>query len=367
VRLRSLALTDWRNAASTQLNTDARVVVLHGENAQGKTNLLEAVWLLATLRSFRDNRPGRLIREGQPEARIDGVVDGDSGQRRLSWRRTEATRQLLIDGAPAARLSEWFALLRAVLFCPEHAGIVRGEPTDRRSFLDRAAFTAQPSHLELINDYGRVLKQKGALLRSRGPELALLDTWDASLARIGARVALRRQAVLDELAGPFAEAHAAIAGGRSSGLSLQVRGIGEDARDEAQMVERLEAALRRARPEELRRGTVLCGPHRDDLLIELEGRDARRFASQGQARSLVLALKLAELEAAHRRGQSPLFLLDDLTGELDARRMARLVERLGALPGQVWITTTDPAWLGPLPTGNTAVVRLQNGVAEREA
>lgn len=367
MRLRSLALTDWRNAASTQLDTDARVVVLHGENAQGKTNLLEAVWLLATLRSFRDNRPGRLIREGCEEARVEGLVDGDSGQRRLSWRRTEAARQLQIDGAPAARLSEWFALLRAVLFCPEHAGIVRGEPADRRSFLDRAAFTAQPSHLELINDYGRILKQKGALLRGRGADPALLDAWDASLTRVGARVAVRRQAVLDELAGPFAEAHAGIAGGRATGLSLQVRGVGEEARDEAQVAERLAAALRRARPEELRRGTVLCGPHRDDLYIELEGRDARRYASQGQARSLVLALKLAELEAARRRGQSPLFLLDDLTGELDQRRMARLVERLGALPGQVWITTTDPAWLGPLPAGNTALVRLVEGVARREA
>ena len=367
MRLRSLALTDWRNAAVTRLDTDARVVVLHGENAQGKTNLLEAVWLLATLRSFRDNRPARLIREGASEARVEGLVDGDSGLRRLEWRRSEASRQLQIDGGPVSRLSEWFALLRAVLFCPEHGGIIRGEPAERRSFVDRAAFTAQPSHLELINDYGRVLKQKAALLRARSPDTAVLETWDASLIRLGARVAVRRQAVLDELAAPFAEAHAAIAGQVADGLGLRVRGIGEEARDEVAVAERLAAALRRARPEELRRGSVLGGPHRDDLVIALEGRDARRFASQGQARSLVLALKLAELEAAHRRGQSPLFLLDDLTGELDRRRMERLVERLGSLPGQVWITTTDPAWLGPLPSGNTALVRLHRGAATREA
>lgn len=364
MRLRGLVVADWRNAARAEVDSDARLVVLHGENAQGKTNLLEAVWLLATLRSFREGRASRLIREGAAEARLIGAVQGEDGARRMEWRRSAEGRTLKVDDQPISQLGTWFSLLRAVLFCPEHTQIVRGDPEARRAFLDRAAFTARPVHLELVTDYGRVLKQKAALLRERRVDPALLSTWDAELVRLGAKLAVRRQQVLDELEGPFADAHGAIVGGGPA-PRLELRGVGAAARDEAEVAGRFAEAVERARPEELRRGQPLCGPHRDDLLMHLEGRDARRFASQGQARALVLALKLAEVEAARRRGQRPLFLLDDLTSELDRGRMERLVRRLDGLPGQVWITTTDPAWLGPLPAEDTALVRVSGGEAQR--
>ena len=364
MRLRGLSVVDWRNAARAEVDSDARLVVLHGENAQGKTNLLEAVWLLATLRSFREGRAARLIREGAAEARVLGVVDGEDGDGQLEWRRRVDRRELRIDDQPTSDLGAWFSRLRAVLFCPEHTQIVRGDPESRRAFLDRAAFTARPVHLELVTDYTRILKQKSALLRERRPDPALLDTWDAELVRLGAKLALRRQQVLDELEGPFADAHAAIVGGGPA-PRLELRGIGAAAQVEAEVAGRFADALNRARAEELRRAQPVCGPHRDDLWIHLDGREARRFASQGQARALVLALKLAEVEAARRRGQRPLFLLDDLTSELDRGRMARLVARLASLPGQVWITTTDPAWLGPLPGQDTALVRVDGGLAQR--
>lgn len=364
MRLRGLTVTDWRNAARTEVDADARLVVLHGENAQGKTNLLEAVWLLATLRSFREGRASRLIREGAAEARVVGALLGEDGPRRLEWRRQPDHRELRIDGQLIHQLGPWFAQLRAVLFCPEHTQIVRGDPEARRAFLDRAAFTARPAHLELVTDYGRVLKQKAALLRERRADLDQLATWDAELVRLGAKLAVRRQQVLDELEGPFAEAHGAIVGAGPA-PRLELRGVGAAARDEAEVAGRFAELLARAAPDERRRAQPLCGPHRDDLLMHLEGRDARRFASQGQARALVLALKLAEVEAARRRGQRPLFLLDDLTSELDRGRMERLVRRLDTLPGQVWITTTDPAWLGPLPGEDTALVRVSGGVATR--
>jgi len=361
VRLLALRARDWRNVAGVSADCDARFVVLAGENAQGKTNLLEGVWTLATLRSFRESRPRRLVREGAGEAALGATVRGESGTRSLGWSlQADGARALRVDERPARGLEEWFGLLRAVLFCPEHLDIVRGDPVARRSFVDRAAFTASPAHLGLVRDYKRVVDQKAALLRSAPHDRASLAAWDAHLIRLGALLSVRRARILDDLRGPFAEMHAAIAGPEPVELGLS--GVGAAAVDGREAAEAaIAAALDRASGEEARRRMVLAGPHRDDLLLTVDGRPARAFASQGQARSLVLALKLAELEAARRRGEAPLFLLDDLTSELDARRMRRLVALLADLPNQVWITTTDPGWLGPLPGGDARIFRVEAG------
>lgn len=344
-------MVEWRNRASAALDCDARLVVLYGDNGAGKTNLLEAVYVLATLRSFRDTRPGRWVREGASSALIEGRVRGLSGDRAMTWRQADGERATLLDGAPASTRA-WFDTLRVILFSPEAVAVVRGEPEARRRLLDRAVFTARPAYLELARDYRRVVLQKGALLRSGRASEAELDTWDERLAELGAAIRARRAELVSELRAPFQEAVALISGGDR--VSLQVRGGG----DEQEEARGLREALARARPEELRTGQVLVGPHRDDLDITCNGRSARRYASQGQARTLVLALKLGELEAARRRGQAPLFLLDDLTSELDQGRRERLVSHLLGLENQVWITTTDRAFLGPLPAGEAAVLRV---------
>lgn len=365
MRLTELGVADWRNLPAARLETDARFVVLHGDNAQGKTNLLEAVWVLATLRSFREVRQRRLIRDGADLARIQGRVTGASGRRALLWSRARAGgRALKLDGRPVGDLAEWFAVLRAILFCPEHGAIVRGEPAERRAFVDRAAFTARPSHLDVVRQYRRVVQQKAALLRTPGADARQLQAWSARLARLGAELTCRRLEVLAELAEPFRQMHAAIAG--HDRVDLTLRAPGPDDPDRAAHEAALLEAMAGVADDERRRGLVLVGPHRAELRVRIDGRSARRFASQGQVRSLVLALKLAELEAARRRGEAPLFLLDDLTSELDQRRMRRLVELLGDLDNQVWITTTDPRWLGPLPAGGAARFRVRGGAAEAE-
>lgn len=364
MRLVSLELRDWRNIEGLRLDTDARFVVLHGDNAQGKTNLLEAAWMLGTLRSFREHRPARLIRHGAEEASIKGAVDGISGRRHLEWVRGARTRKLALDDHTPQTLGDWFSVLRAILFCPEDAGLIRGEPANRRRFVDRAAFTARPAHLDVVRDYQRTLSQKSALLRSGGGR-GQLGVWNDQLAVLGARLACNRQRVLDELTTPIQEVHARIAGAGAAHIEMQMRGLGHQARDENTLCERIRSAMHDATSDELRRGMVLVGPHRDDLHIRLGGRDARNYASQGQARSLVLSFKLAELVAARARGEAPLFLLDDLTSELDQGRMRRLVAVLSALDSQVWLTTTDPAWLGPLPVDSTRQMRIVDGKVAR--
>jgi DNA replication and repair protein RecF len=365
VRLVTLEAVDWRNLRQARLEAFTRFVVLHGDNAQGKTNLLEAVGMLATLRSFREARTARLIRQGsgvgrQPgEAVLRAEVRGMGGTRQLEWRRKGEKRSLSLDQAPVRRLRDWFAVLRAVIFSPDHARIIRGEPAERRSFLDRAAFTADPSHLELVRDYQRVLSQKGALLRGGRVDPIELATWNQRLVELGARLTLRRLRVVEELRAHVVELHRAIGGGRAP-VELVLRGVGVEDPDRLPL--HLERALASAGGEERRRGLALVGPHKDDLDIRVEGRLARSFASQGQVRSLVLALKLAEIRAAADRGdEPPLFLLDDLTSELDRGRMARLVELLGSFDNQVWITTTEPGWLGPLPTGETTRWQVVEG------
>lgn len=361
MKIVDLQLQDWRNVAYTRASTDAQFVVLSGDNAQGKTNILESIWMLATLRSFRESRVRRLVRAGSNAAALAVSVDGLSGRRRLQWARDlDAGRKLHIDNAACHDLGQWFSVLRAVLFCPEHISIVRSEPSFRRRFVDRAAFTATPSHLEAVQRYRRTLSQKAAALRMNNLDHNLVASFDDQLCELGATLALSRARLVDELAEPFDKMHRVIAGGGE--VTLRMKGVGAAAHDGHEAVmEAMREGLDRVRPEELRRRRVLVGPHRDDLHITLNGRIARAYASQGQARSIVLALKLAELAAAQRRGEAPLFLLDDLTGELDRRRMARLIEELAGLPNQVWITTTDPAHLGPLPRGQTEVFHVRDG------
>lgn len=363
MRLVGLQVRDWRNLEAADVATDARVVVFHGDNAQGKTNLLEAVWLLATLRSFREARPANWVRHGAEGALVRGDVIGESGRRRLEWRLEGPQRHLALDGTPNPALETWFQLLRAVLLCPEDINLIRGEPAERRRYLDRAEFTARPDYLSLARDYRRAVQQKAALLRRGRVTPAELEPWSDRLSTLGARLSLRRQHLLAELDAPFTEMHGFISGIRAR-VGLRLRGIGAVASD----LEGLEAGLREAQhrlvTEEINQARVLVGPHRDDLDVHIDGRLARSFASQGQARTLVLALKLAEVEAARQRGTTPVFLLDDLGGELDAGRRARLVERLGSLDGQVWITTTHPELLGPLPLGDTCLWRVSGGAVE---
>lgn len=354
---------DWRNCTRTRLETDARFVVLHGDNGQGKTNLLEAVYTLAALRSFRENRAARLVRQGAEEAELRAEVRGHSGLRRLRWRWSKASgRRLNLDDRGVSELSEWFGVLRAIAFCPEHGAIVRGEPAERRGFVDRAAFTAEPAHLDVVRDYRRALRQKATLLREGRATDALVEPWDHRLAELGARLVERRARIVAALQAPFQEMYATLLH-RPQPEPVELRFRGFAAKPEGDLRGRLLAAFHEARADERRRGRVLVGPHRDDLDIRVAGRLARNFASQGQARSVVLALKLAELRAAEARGDQPLFLLDDLTSELDRGRMARLIGLLGRLESQVWITTTDPRWLGPLPGGEARLFRVSRGEA----
>lgn len=359
MRLLALQAVGFRNLEPLDVDTDSSFLVVHGPNAQGKTNLLEAVYLLATLKPLRAKRSKELIRWGEEGAVVAGTIRAGELTRRYKLQLGPSGRTLSLDGQRAEQRS-WFEGVRAISFTPGDGEIVLGGPSERRAWIDRAAFTKAPRHLEIVRAYRRILDQKSAALKRRCDN-TLLDALDDQLATAGTALIRRRLDILDELRPRVAALHRRIAGeqGDEVGLRYASSALAEG----PEHIRRtLLARLARARDEERRRRSTLVGPQRDDVRILLGDQPARAFGSRGQVRSLVLSLKLAELVAARDRGEVPLFLLDDLSSELDRARTARLVQTLAELRAQVWITTTDPGHLTALPADDTRYIELSEGV-----
>ncbi|HZV53248.1 MAG TPA: DNA replication and repair protein RecF [Candidatus Dormibacteraeota bacterium] len=340
MRLVSLELRNYRNYAHLELEPGARLNLFLGANGQGKTNLLEAVALLALSRSPRARRDAELVGPLFPEARVTAGVEteGRQAEIRLSIRSegVHSHRQIEVDGQPR-RSVDLPGLFRATLFWPNDMDLVKAGPEHRRRLLDQMLVQVSPGYARLLGRYSRTLEQRNSLLRqvaAGGQPVSALEVWDLELARLGCQLAAARSQAVAALRGPSSAHHAAISGGEA--LELEYVGPPRD----------LLRALERSRSDDLRRGVTGTGPHRDEVLVRLDGREARSFASQGQQRTVVVSLKLAEADVvAQLTGERPVLLLDDVLSELDARRRAALLERIGE-PGQVLITSVEA---DPLP------------------
>lgn len=323
----------------------------------GKSNILEAVYVLSALKSFREHIPSHFIRWKAPDAQLDMSVRTQYGVRELSWNYTDKRRVLHVDKIKCTNLSSWFALIRSVVFCPDQISIVREGPSARRNFLDRARFTASPAYLLLVRNYIKVLEQKKALLKIGNVSIEQLNIWNEQLVGYGVRIALQRQMIIKELSGPFQKMHEYLSGNERVTLTL----TGVSAQKPEDIRAYFHEELKVKMESEIRLRRCLVGPHCDNMKIQMDGVSAKRFASQGQVRSIVLALKLAELEAARIRGENPLFLLDDLSSELDRERTQKLLELLAERENQIWITTTDPSYLGGMPFSKRTRFLVEDG------
>jgi DNA replication and repair protein RecF len=328
-----------------------------GPNAAGKTSLLEAVALLAWGHSHRSTSDPELIRWGADVARAEGRLGGAGDRVEVALVRPGspvagggARKRIRVNGV-ARRASVLGEHLRVVLFAPEDMLLVAGSPTLRRATLDRVAASLWPAYADALGTYGRALQQRNGLLRLIREETATraeLRYWDEPFLASGASVVEGRHRLLAALAVPLAAAHAEIAPEEAAAASLGLRYLtnapqapGEDAR--AALTRRLAETAEK----EAWNGTTLIGPHRDDVAFELAGRDLAGFASRGQQRTAILALKLAELDllTEHDR-RPPLLLLDDVFSELDPARRSHLVRRIAGLP-QAFVTTTSLDDLDP--------------------
>ncbi len=342
MQLRSLEIRDFRNIAQASLAPSAGATVLVGPNGQGKTNLIEAVFVLATLKPLRAVRLGELIRFGAERATLSAAVEGPGGERRLSVEVAPGERAAFLDGKAAERPDVYLEGHAAVCFTPDDLLLLKGEPEIRRRFLDRAAYNRWPAVLGEARDYVRALRGRNAALRRGAPGVEA--SFREPLVRAGARLLRRRLALVAELAPRLGESFAAVSGpgGPVGQLAYRAAAGLSAAGAEEELAGRLAEILARRLERDREKGYTSAGPHMDDLVLSLDGRPARAYGSQGQQRALVLALKIAEIENLRAAlGRPPLLLLDDVSSELDPEKSRLLLGYLAELHAQTFLTTTD--------------------------
>lgn len=346
MQIRALKVSNVRNLDAATLEPGPRFNVFSGDNGQGKTNLLEAIYAVCTLRSFRTSRLRDLVRIGEERAYIAARVARGGLERRYELTVGQRSRVVRLDGKAVRPIARYFGQFNVVLFAPEDLLVPRGSPSDRRRFLDRAVFSENPTYLATVQQYEKLIKSRNALLRDEdmppNEKNQLLEVYDHKLADVAARVWRARRAYLAQIVPRYREAFAAITQiGLGADLAYRVSVEADDDADEATLAEALRRRLAQERRRDLARGATSSGPHRDELQFLLADQEAPVFASQGQLRALVLAWKTAEMEllaAAHE--DPPALLLDDVSSELDAQRNEYLFEFLRARENQCFITTT---------------------------
>jgi DNA replication and repair protein RecF len=335
--LAHLRLRDFRNYARLDASFAPGFHLLLGDNAQGKTNVLEAIYLMATLRSFRGVGSAQLIRHLQRGYFVGGKVVGPADHEiKMFWSARE--RNLQLDNRPVKKLGDYLGTLRTVVFCTEDLQLVKGTGRTRRRFLDLLLSQTQPGYLALLQRYMQVVRSRNALLKQSAPDLMLLDSYSEQLVKLGNELIRHRRELLPKLS-PLAR--------------LAYRRISNDAEElkisyDPSVKTDFQVELAQQRDRERRIRATLLGPHRDDLHLLLNEKSAAQFGSEGQKRTLAIALKMAQAEyLTGIHGSAPVLLIDDVMGELDVKRrsgLLPLLERARETSGQVFMTCTEENW-----------------------
>lgn len=363
MRITRLELADFRNYERLTLEPSSGLTIVVGPNAVGKTNIIEAIQLVTAARSFRRPEPSELVRWGASCARVSMRAEG--GPRLLEIQLDvddRGHRSYLVNGQPRRRHSEVAGLLPSVVFTPDDLGMVKGPAERRRASIDDLGEQLSSTYGALRRDYGRAVRQRNTLLKEGvGGEPAAV--WDEQVAALGARFVVHRTGLLERLMEQASSRYAEMAGGETLGYRYEDRcGLGTCGSMEVEAVAAsIRDEMRRRGPDERRRMVTLAGPHRDDIVIEIGGKDARAYASQGQQRTAALAWKLAEVavvEDVLRR--KPVLLLDDVMSELDAERRTALSEVVSS-EVQTIVTTTNTGYFTPEMLDRSLVVPIERG------
>jgi len=389
VHLRHLSVTDFRSYPNAELPLTPGVTTLIGLNGQGKTNLVEAAGYLATLGSHRVAGDAPLVRAGAQQAVIRGAVIRDGRETlievEINTRRANGRNRARLNHSPVSRPHDVLGMLRTVLFAPEDLGLVKGDPSERRRFLDELLVARQPRWAGVRSDYDKVLKQRNALLKSAAPvlrrgarrvnrasaslstvsvdndadatdsALRTLDVWNSQLARVGAQLLYARLRLMRDLVPYLTKAYDEVSAAQSDAHITYKSSLREEMSraialgvvpEMAELHDELLASLEAVRVNEIERGISLVGPHRDDVVLTLGELPAKGYASHGESWSFALGLRLAAYHLLrHDLGEDPVLILDDVFAELDSSRR----ERLAALIADCEQVLITAAFAGDVP------------------
>ena len=343
--LRELKLTNFRNYGSAQVEWSTGVNMIRGNNAQGKTNLLEAIGFLSTFSSFRKSSVAELIKKERDFFLIRSTFDASSTEHTMNVAySTEKKYKVRLDGVDKKRVAPLVGFLNTVVFSPDDLMLMKGRPEDRRRFLDGEIIQTAPESHMLFSRYQKALKQRNMLLKNYEYRYCkdMLAAYDQQLAECGAMILIRRKDVIERLLPLVRLAHRRITDGNEE-LLLDYEGglpgFFEKKHTFDQWKEAFLAKLEECRDADFQRGATTFGPHRDDIRFFINGDDIRHFGSQGQQRTASLALKIGELELMKgQRGEYPVLLLDDVLSELDEKRREALIS---VINGKVQTFVTD--------------------------
>lgn len=377
--LEKLKLNNYRNYESLNSEFSAQINILRGANAQGKTNLLEAIYYLAIGRAYRLIREDQLIKWGHHQFSISGqirnkvglnnleVLFQDHKQRQLSVPRgKKVQKEIKVNGLKIKRMSDFLGNLTAVLFAPENLNIIKGAPLERRKLLDNDISQVSPGYFLKLQQYNQILKQRNHLLRKIGESrqgLGELEIWDLQLKTVGISIIQKRLEVLEKLSPLTRLMQRKLTGGKENLEFKYFFNRKWEVKNGYDIEDLFAQEIKRVRKEEINRGMTLWGPHRDDYLLTVNGVNLKLYGSQGQHRTAVLAIKLAELEFFKgESGEYPLLLLDDVLSELDQERREHLLNIIQGKAIQCFITTTEDIALFWKNKNNIATFFVEAGI-----
>lgn len=322
--IRSIELRNFRNYENLDIEFDEGTNILYGDNAQGKTNILEAAYMSGTTKSHKGSRDKEMIRFEQNEAHIRTVVEKNEKQFQIDMHlRRNGSKGVAINKIPIKKASELFGILNIVFFSPEDLNIIKNGPAERRRFIDLELCQLDKLYLSDLANYNKVLNQRNRLLKDIAYRQDLLDTlpvWDTQLVEYGRRIIAKRKTFVDELNQIIQQIHSNISGGKEN-LILKYEPNIDDIF--------FEDELSRAKNKDLKLCQTTVGPHRDDMLFSIDGVDIRKYGSQGQQRTSALSLKLSEIDLVRKSiHNTPVLLLDDVLSELDSNRQNYLLNSI---------------------------------------
>ena len=335
--IESIELLNYRNYGQLHMDFHEGTNVLYGDNAQGKTNILEAVYVCSTTKSHKGSRDKEIIKFGEDESHIKMIVRRDGVPYRIDMHlKKNKARGIAVNGVPIRKASELFGIVNVIFFSPEDLNIIKNGPSERRRFLDLELCQLNKLYVHTLVQYNRVVIQRNKLLKDIDFDMSLKDTlpaWDEQLVRYGKELIQIRSAFIRDLNPMLQEIHGGLSGRKEELCLMYEPNVTAD---------QFEAALLKNRSQELRQRLTLTGPHRDDLNFIVNGTDIRKFGSQGQQRTAALSLKLAEIELVKKIVKDyPVLLLDDVLSELDSKRQEHLLSEITHIQTLITCTGLD--------------------------